>query len=88
MKVQITHMKAPWPQGAVVGDVVEVPEVPAWALGKCIEVGDGVEVTLTGERKPESESSDELTEVERKVAADAEAAAKAAAQSGKKGNAK
>lgn len=37
MKVQITHLKAPWPEGAGVGDVVElqVSEVPAWALGKC-----------------------------------------------------
>ena len=37
MKVQITHLKAPWPTGAGVGDVVElhVSELPAWALGKC-----------------------------------------------------
>jgi hypothetical protein len=37
MKVQITHLKAPWPEGAGVGDVVELqaPELPAWALGKC-----------------------------------------------------
>lgn len=37
MKVAITHLKAPWPAGAVVGSVVllEAPGVPAWAAGKC-----------------------------------------------------
>jgi hypothetical protein len=39
MKLQITHMKAPWPAGAKVGDVLELPAVPAWALGKCRQVG-------------------------------------------------
>lgn len=39
MKVQITHMKAPWPCGAKVGDVVELDSavIPAWAVGKCVE---------------------------------------------------
>lgn len=36
MKYIITHMKAPFPEGSRVGDVVEFPEVPAWALGKVI----------------------------------------------------
>lgn len=45
MKLQITHMKAPWPAGAAIGDVVELPGVPAWALGKCVQVGDDVPVT-------------------------------------------
>jgi len=37
MKVQITHLKAPWPEGAKVGDVIDVngDAVPAWAIGKC-----------------------------------------------------
>lgn len=47
MKVRITHMKAPWPEGAKIGDVLEVSEVKPWALGKCVEVGEGVEVTFT-----------------------------------------
>jgi hypothetical protein len=45
MKVRITHLKAPWPEGALVGDVLEVPEVAPWALGKCVIVGDDEEVT-------------------------------------------
>jgi hypothetical protein len=35
MKVTITHLKAPWPEGSKVGDVVEFDgEAPAWAVGK------------------------------------------------------
>ena len=46
MKLRITHLKAPWPPGAGVGDVVEldVPEVPGWALGKCQPAADDAEV--------------------------------------------
>lgn len=38
MKVQITHLKAPWPAGAVVGSVVGLAAavLPAWAAGKCM----------------------------------------------------
>ena len=48
MKVTVTHMKAPWPAGAVVGSVVEVPgdAVPAWAVGKCTPAGDDVEAAF------------------------------------------
>lgn len=46
MRVQITHLKAPWPLGAVVGDVLDLPEIPAWAAGKCKCVGDDVDVTV------------------------------------------
>lgn len=37
MKVVITHMKAPWPEGCGVGSVVEFESgvVLPWALGKC-----------------------------------------------------
>lgn len=38
MKVTITHLKAPWPAEAKVGDVVDlvgVSAVPDWAAGKC-----------------------------------------------------
>jgi hypothetical protein len=31
----ITHLKAPWPLGALVGDVIDLPSVPVWAVGKC-----------------------------------------------------
>ena len=46
MKARITAMKAPWPQGAAVGDVVEFKGfdlIPDWALGKCQVVGDDQE---------------------------------------------
>lgn len=46
MKARITHLKAPWPLGAKVGDVVEFAQVPAWAVGKVQEVGDDEAVTL------------------------------------------
>lgn len=49
MKVRITHLKAPWPEGAKPDDVVELQAdaIPAWALGKCVRVGDDVEVTVS-----------------------------------------
>jgi len=57
MRVEITHMKAPWPEGVVVGDVLELDVVPVWAVGKCKQVGDDVELTIitgdgTGEALP------------------------------------
>ena len=41
MKVTVTHLKAPWPAGAAVGSVVELPgdSIPGWAAGKCREIG-------------------------------------------------
>lgn len=37
MKLLVTHLKAPWPNGTKVGDVVTIKgnAVPAWAAGKC-----------------------------------------------------
>lgn len=46
MKARITHLKAPWPLGAKVGDVVEFDSEPAWAVGKFEKVGDEEAVTL------------------------------------------
>ena len=46
MKLQITHLKAPWPLGAVVGDVLDLPSIPVWAAGKCKQVEDDVELTI------------------------------------------
>lgn len=46
MRVQITHLKAPWPHGAVVGDVLELASVPGWAVGKCVPAPDDAEVTI------------------------------------------
>lgn len=46
MKLRITHLKAPWPAGARVGDVIDLPEVPAWAVGKCTPAPHDAEVTV------------------------------------------
>ena len=48
MKLTITHLKAPWPQGAVVGSVIELASVPAWAVGKCVPAADDAAVTVGG----------------------------------------
>ena len=48
MKLTITHLKAPWPVGAVVGDVIELASVPAWAVGKCVPAADDAAVTVGG----------------------------------------
>lgn len=91
MRVRITHLKAPWPQVAVVGDVLDLPEVPAWALGKCVQVGDDVEITVGGPTedqsaaKAQADAEAAALEAEKKAAeelaeADAKAAAKAQAK--------
>lgn len=45
MKVRITERKAPWPQGAKVGEVVQFDgdTIPGWAVGKCVQVEDDTE---------------------------------------------
>jgi hypothetical protein len=48
-KFTITYLKAPWPLGAKVGDVIELAHVPAWALGKCSPAADDAEVTVSFE---------------------------------------
>ena len=42
MKVRITHLKAPWPAGALVDQVVHFLSglLPAWAVGKCVPVAE------------------------------------------------
>lgn len=46
MKVTITTLKAPWPEGAKVGDVVRFhgDHAPAWAIGKFTPAADDAEV--------------------------------------------
>lgn len=61
MLLTITHLKAPWPQGAVVGDVIDLPSVPSWALGKCTAAPAGAVVTiaqLAAERQAEQQEAD------------------------------
>lgn len=48
MKLTITHLKAPWPTGAVVGSVIELASVPSWAVGKCVPAADDAAVTVGG----------------------------------------
>jgi hypothetical protein len=46
MKVKVTHLKAPWPEGTKPGDIVDIvdrKEIPGWALGKCTPLPDGTE---------------------------------------------
>ena len=47
MRLKITHLNAPWPLGALVGDVLELPDVPAWAAGKCQQAGDDADLTIS-----------------------------------------
>jgi hypothetical protein len=57
MKVVITNAKAPWPQGAKLGDVVDVPtaadmkSLPGCLVGKCKPAEDGAEAALTYEQQ-------------------------------------
>jgi len=71
MRVQITHLKAPWPAGAVVGDVLDVSEVRPWALGKCKQVEDGAEFPIITDES----LSAEIAATDAKVSAKAEAEA-------------
>ncbi len=57
MKVTITHMKAPWPAGAGVGDTVELEgdTLPGWALGKCVPAADDAEVFVPAQAEATAE---------------------------------
>lgn len=63
MKLKITMLKAPWPEGAGVGDVVELPRMPGWAIGKCLEVADDTEVTAAFPEKDDGADHPQLAEV-------------------------
>lgn len=53
MKARITNLKAPWPHGAKIGDVVEFEVVPVWAAGKFAAAEDDAEVTAFFEKRAE-----------------------------------
>lgn len=53
MLYRITFLKAPWPEGAKVGDVIELDHVPAWALGKCEPAGDDAVATIVATKPGE-----------------------------------
>lgn len=62
MLLTITHLKAPWPAGAVVGDVIDLPSVPVWALGKCTAAPAGAVVTIA---QPAAEQPAEQQEADK-----------------------
>lgn len=78
MKLTITHLKAPWPSGAKVGDVIELPSVPAWAVGKCAPAADDADVTLGALASDAAVISEADAEAAQAAAALAEADAQAA----------
>lgn len=47
MKVRIDVLKAPWPAGAKVGDVLEFDHISPAFVGKCSEVSEDTEVTVS-----------------------------------------
>lgn len=47
MNYEIKALKAPWPKGAKVGDVIDMPFLPAWAEGKCSVAADGAKADFT-----------------------------------------
>lgn len=47
MKVRIDVLKAPWPSGAKVGDVVVVEQISPAFVGKCSQVSDDEPVTAS-----------------------------------------
>lgn len=59
---RITHLKAPWPSGVRVGDVIELDAVPAWALGKCEPAAEGAEATVSFEQPAQDQGGADSSE--------------------------
>lgn len=59
MKVCIETLKAPWPAGAKVGDVVEIAgdRIPASLIGKCVGVSDDAPVTIAYPKAEEKKAA-------------------------------
>lgn len=51
----IKHLKAPWPKGAKVGDIIEFDALPGWAAGKC-ELG-GSQPTVFADQEVSGDGS-------------------------------
>ena len=51
----IKHLKAPWPKGATVGDIIEFDVLPGWAAGKC-ELG-GSQPTVFADQEASGDGS-------------------------------
>jgi hypothetical protein len=84
VKVIVTLLKAPWPAGAAVGDVVELREaLPAWAVGKCVAAGPDAVVTRVAAAP--APAVDPAHAADALAQADAQAAEELAAQAARKG---
>lgn len=57
MLYEIKALKAPWPAGVKVGDVIDMPYLPAWAEGKCSVALDNAEADFVYEPKEEIDDS-------------------------------
>lgn len=57
IKVRVTHLIAPWPEGVQVGNVVALmaDAIPAWALGKCEVAEEAAEPQFAWEPAPPAE---------------------------------
>jgi hypothetical protein len=77
MKVTVTQLKAPWPAGTEVGDVVELEgcdAIPAWATNKCTAAADDAKAAHVW-RKPGAADKPATKAKADKPAAEAEAKA-------------
>lgn len=55
MKIRVTQLKAPWPDGTAVGAVLDLPgdALPAWAVGKCEQAPEQPAAAAAAEQAPE-----------------------------------
>ncbi len=74
MKVVVTHLKAPWPQGTRPGAVVSFAGlVPAWATGKCRPATDleaSAHAALAAEAEAKAAEAASLAAAEEQAAAE------------------
>lgn len=81
MLAQITHLKAPWPEGAQVGDTISFDVVPAWALGKCEVIADEPQPEFIV--NPAEPVPDSIVEAEKQAAEERQAIEKRASKAKK-----
>lgn len=85
MLVQITHLKAPWPDGAQIGDTISFDVVPAWAAGKCEPVvGEREFIVNPAPTEPADEVPESIRGAEAQAAEEREELMKRAKKAAKK----
>lgn len=62
MKLTITHLKAPWPAGAAIGDVIDLPSVPPWALGKCAPAAENAVATVAFDKQVDAQAAEDVVD--------------------------